>query len=85
MVQTRVACERLLPLHRGVYAVGHARLTRDAHKTRRAFQRDRTRSNDLQAQGWTVLRFTHGDVVHRGEETAARVARMLAQATAGTG
>jgi len=57
----------------------------DAHKTRQAFQRDRTRSNDLQAAGWTILRFTHADVVHRGEETAARVARLLAQAATATG
>jgi len=56
----------------------------DAHKTRDAFQRDRTRSNDLQAAGWTVLRFTHADVVHRAEETAARVARVLAQAATAT-
>ena len=57
----------------------------DAHKTRGAFQRDRTRSNDLQAAGWTILRFTHADVVHRAEETAARVARVLAQAATASG
>lgn len=57
----------------------------EAHKTRDAFQRDRTRSNDLQAAGWTVLRFTHADVVHRAAETAARVGRQLAQAAATTG
>jgi hypothetical protein len=49
----------------------------DGHRTRQAFQRDRTRSNDLQAEGWTVLRFTHADVVYRGAETAARVRREL--------
>lgn len=54
----------------------------DAHKTRDAFQRDRTRSNDLQAAGWTVLRFTHADVVHRADETAARVGRELARQAA---
>jgi predicted transcriptional regulator of viral defense system len=57
----------------------------NAHKTRDAFQRDRTRSNDLQAAGWTILRFTHADVVHRPDETAARLARVLAQAAAATG
>jgi REase_MTES_1575/Transcriptional regulator, AbiEi antitoxin len=57
----------------------------DAHKTRDAFQRDRTRSNDLQEAGWTILRFTHADVVRRAGETAARVARLLAQAAAPTG
>jgi very-short-patch-repair endonuclease len=43
------------------------------HRTRQAFQRDRTRSNDLQAGGWTVLRFTHDDVVNRPAETAERI------------
>jgi hypothetical protein len=57
----------------------------DAHRTRDAFQRDRTRSNDLQAEGWTVLRFTHADVVHTPAETAARIARALAQAAAASG
>jgi hypothetical protein len=54
----------------------------DAHRTRDAFQRDRTRSNDLQAAGWTILRFTHADVMHRPAETAARIGRLLAQAAA---
>lgn len=57
----------------------------DGHRTRGAFQRDRTRSNDLQAAGWTVLRFTHADIVQRAAETAARIARMLAQAATETG
>lgn len=58
----------------------------DSHHTRQAFQRDRTRSNDLQAEGWIVLRFTHADVVHRSEETVARVGRMLRrQAATATG
>lgn len=58
----------------------------DTHKTRDAFQRDRTRSNDLQAAGWTILRFTHADVVHRADETAARVGRVLRrQAATATG
>lgn len=55
------------------------------HRTRQAFQDDRTRSNDLQAAGWTVLRFTHGDVVHRSAATAGRVGRALAQAATATG
>jgi predicted RNA-binding protein YlqC (UPF0109 family) len=57
----------------------------DAHHTRQAFQRDRTRSNDLQAAGWTVLRFTHADVVYRSAETAARIRRFVAQAATATG
>jgi very-short-patch-repair endonuclease len=57
---------------------------RGAHHTRQAFQRDRTRSNELQADGWTVLRFTHADVVYRSTDTAARVARVLRRAYAAT-
>jgi predicted transcriptional regulator of viral defense system len=45
------------------------------HRSRQAFQRDRTRSNDLQAAGWTVLRFTHDDVVRRPAATARRIAQ----------
>ncbi len=50
-----------------------------AHRTRRAFQRDRTKANDLTAAGWTVLRFTHADVVRRPGDAAERVARALAR------
>jgi predicted transcriptional regulator of viral defense system len=58
----------------------------EGHSTRHAFQRDRTRSNDLQTEGWTILRFTHADVVHRADETAARVGRVLRrQAATATG
>lgn len=35
------------------------------HSSPDAFQRDRTRQNRLVALGWTVLRFTWDDVVHR--------------------
>lgn len=52
----------------------------DAHATRRAFQQDRERSNDLTGAGWTVLRFTWADVTRRSDETAARVATALARA-----
>ena len=56
----------------------------DSHHTRQAFQRDRIRSNDLQAEGWTVLRFTHADVAYRPADTAARVARVLRRPYAAT-
>ncbi len=46
------------------------------HSTPEAFQRDRTRQNELVALGWTVLRFTWADVVHHPE----RVARQIRQA-----
>jgi very-short-patch-repair endonuclease len=51
-----------------------------AHATRRAFQQDRERSNDLTAAGWTLLRFTWADVTRRSDDTAKRVARALARA-----
>jgi predicted transcriptional regulator of viral defense system len=43
------------------------------HRTRQAFQRDRDRANALAAKGWTVLRFTHADVVRRPAATAKRI------------
>jgi predicted transcriptional regulator of viral defense system len=49
----------------------------DSHGTRQAFQRDRSRSNDLAATGWTLLRFTHADVTRRPADVAARVAHAL--------
>lgn len=48
------------------------------HSTPQAFQRDRTRQNELVAIGWTVLRFTWHDVVKR----PAHVAKMIEQAIA---
>ena len=50
------------------------------HKDRIAFQRDRTKANDLQRAGWRVLRFTHDDVVRRADETAATIGALLADA-----
>jgi len=52
----------------------------DAHKTRRAFQHDRTKANALTNAGWTVLRFTHADVTRRPHETAAAIAAQLSRA-----
>jgi very-short-patch-repair endonuclease len=52
----------------------------DAHKTRRAFQHDRTKANALTAAGWTVLRFTHADVTRRPGEVAAQVGAELSRA-----
>jgi predicted transcriptional regulator of viral defense system len=54
------------------------------HSTRQAFQRDRERSNELEAQGWIVLRFTHGDVVYRPAATAARIEQALRRSYAAT-
>jgi hypothetical protein len=48
-----------------------------SHHTRRAFQEDRERSNELTAKGYRVLRFTYADVSRRPERIAHRVARAL--------
>jgi very-short-patch-repair endonuclease/predicted transcriptional regulator of viral defense system len=50
------------------------------HKTRRAFQHDRTKGNAIQAAGYVLLRFTHDDVTRRPRETAAHVAAQLSRA-----
>ena len=47
----------------------------EPHSTPEAFQRDRTRQNELVALGWTVLRFTWADVEHRPQ----KVARLIRQ------
>jgi predicted transcriptional regulator of viral defense system len=52
------------------------------HHTPAAFQTDRDRANDLARAGYTLLRFTYGDVVRRPGEVAARVAEMLRYAPA---
>lgn len=52
----------------------------DAHKTRRAFQHDRTKANALTNAGWTVLRFTHDDLVRRPELVVAGVRAQLSRA-----
>jgi very-short-patch-repair endonuclease len=52
------------------------------HDTPAAFQTDRDRGNDLARAGYTLLRFTHGHVVRRPDEVAARVAEMLRYAPA---
>lgn len=43
-----------------------------------AFQRDRTRQNDLVAAGWRVLRFTWDDIVRHPDRTLATIAAHLA-------
>lgn len=50
------------------------------HNTRRAFQRDREKANLWTAAGWTLLRFTHDDVVRRPGEAAAAIAAQLSRA-----
>jgi very-short-patch-repair endonuclease len=48
-----------------------------AHRTRIAFQHDRTTTNTLQLQGYLVLRYTHEDVTGRPHLVAAQVATVL--------
>ncbi|MEW6153319.1 MAG: DUF559 domain-containing protein [Actinomycetota bacterium] len=49
-----------------------------SHSDAIAFQRDRARQNALVLAGWTVLRFTWADVVHRPGQVVAAVAAALA-------
>jgi very-short-patch-repair endonuclease len=48
-----------------------------AHRTRIAFQRDRTTTNTLQLDGYTVLRFTWEDLTRRPTMVAAQIRRAL--------
>lgn len=52
----------------------------NAHKTRRAFQHDRTKGNAITAAGYVLLRFTHDDVTRRPRETVAAIATQLSRA-----
>lgn len=47
------------------------------HKDRHAFQRDREKSNALTQAGYTVLRFTHDDVVRRPADVAHQIRALL--------
>jgi very-short-patch-repair endonuclease len=52
------------------------------HSTPEAFQHDRSRQNHLVALGWTVLRFTWDDVVHRPAHVAQVIDRAISRLTA---
>ena len=52
----------------------------DSHKTRWAFQHDREKANRLTNAGWTVLRYTHDDIVRRPEVVVAGVRSGLSPA-----
>jgi very-short-patch-repair endonuclease len=47
------------------------------HKDRHAFQQDREKGNALAAAGYTILRFTHDDVVRRPNHVAAQIRAFL--------
>jgi very-short-patch-repair endonuclease len=51
------------------------------HKERQAAARDREKTNRLQAAGYVVLRFMHGDLVTRPAEVAATMRRLLQTST----
>lgn len=46
------------------------------HRTRDAFQRDRTRDATLTAAGWRVVRFTHRDVTGRPDHVIGTLRRL---------
>jgi very-short-patch-repair endonuclease len=48
------------------------------HSKRETFQRDRTKQNALIAAGWTVLRFTWGDLVDDPHSVIATITSLLA-------
>lgn len=50
------------------------------HSSRRAFQKDRDRQNELVARGWTVLRFTWADVVKRPDHVARLIREAIGRA-----
>ncbi|MBT8228110.1 MAG: endonuclease domain-containing protein [Dactylosporangium sp.] len=52
----------------------------DQHRERWAFRRDVARLNRLRACGWTVLRFTAADVLHRPETVVEQVSAILREA-----
>ncbi len=52
----------------------------ERHKDRHAFQHDREKANALTEAGYTVLRFTHDDVVRRPAATARSLRTFLAEA-----
>jgi very-short-patch-repair endonuclease len=49
----------------------------EAHRTRVAFQDDRTTTNAFQLQGYLVLRYTHADVTRRARLVAGQVRQAL--------
>jgi very-short-patch-repair endonuclease len=48
------------------------------HATRRSFERDRRKDRDLQALGYTVLRFTWRELTDEPEAVVAAISRALA-------
>jgi hypothetical protein len=53
------------------------------HDREDGFERDRERDRQALLHGWRVVRFTWSDVIHRPEEVADTVRRLLSSATQG--
>jgi very-short-patch-repair endonuclease len=51
-----------------------------SHSSREAFQRDRSRQNDLVAAGYVVLRFTWADIERRPQQVVDRIRAAVARA-----
>ncbi|HMS39779.1 MAG TPA: DUF559 domain-containing protein [Pyrinomonadaceae bacterium] len=49
------------------------------HGSRQAFSYDRLRQNDLQAAGWTILRFSYDSIRNETERCVAQLQSILAQ------
>jgi very-short-patch-repair endonuclease len=47
------------------------------HRTKRIFEDDRRRQNDLVLDGWVVLRFTWDDVTKRSDDVIATIRRAI--------
>ncbi len=56
---------------------------REYHDAPQALYRDRIRANDLELSGWTILRFTWADLLHRPEWIIAQVRRAINPELAG--
>lgn len=81
-VQQHVVRHRGVTVARVDFAYPEHRLAVEAdsytwHSGRRAWARDRQRSNRLIDLGWRVIYVTHDDVVHRSTEVVSRIAVAL--------
>src|SRR5436190_23398717 len=84
-IRSRLASGPLHLVHRGVYAVGHPKINRQrparlaSHRTRTAFERDRTRDAALQLAGYRVLRVTARRLTHEPNEIVTTIRALLSR------
>jgi very-short-patch-repair endonuclease len=50
---------------------------RQFHDAPKALYRDRARANDVELEGWTILRFTWADLLRDPDEIVAKIARAV--------